>query len=200
MHVLLDISRTLFSGPHPKRGQSTVGAPRYTSLPKKTIKAGRVCLHSGSLCVCIPGQRFFYPNMAQLQPASIALDGGDPRLNNVGEGVRTYTTTEYKGIHDPSVSFEEYLHYAKISRLDEKHFVDGPGTALTAIIGLRKKEGSNPVVHTIDEKQSADEKEKSDSPVQGQSALAVVSDEEWRVAGRAARTATWGAIFYLYEQ
>jgi hypothetical protein len=133
--------------------------------------------------------------------AVLAVDGSDtspevPRL-----------------LHDPKVSFEEYLHYAKESRAwdDSNSQVvssesTGPLAALQKIFGQSKKptgviQGVNYAGEDI-KNESGDTK----SPVtEGSSAVCDVNlstvngvtNDEWATAARAARTATWGAVFWL---
>ena len=45
----------------------------------------------------------------------MALDGGDPRLSNKGEGIHSMQQAEMRKLHDPNVTFEEYMYYAQLS-------------------------------------------------------------------------------------
>ncbi|KAB8446270.1 hypothetical protein FH972_025250 [Carpinus fangiana] len=110
-------------------------------------------------------------------------------------------------VHDSSITIEEYLYYAKRTREHEevlrKTSVESPTTALSLMGRIKmsksKREADfdrrtsvvgpdNVALQAIDEKGGLDTTNVG-SPA--------VSDEEWRMAARAARTATWGAIFYL---
>ncbi|KAF2121933.1 oligopeptide transporter protein [Lophiotrema nucula] len=118
------------------------------------------------------------------QPAALALDGGDPRLNNGPSGPTA------KRLHDTSVTFEEYVYYAKLEREYEKSLPESApaGTSLRTILGRKQAidHTASPVVAGSDKN---DEKHAVQQPV--------VADEEWHQASRALKTATWGALFYL---
>jgi len=46
--------------------------------------------------------------MAGVQPAALALDGGDPRQMSIaGSTLEEYSRAAIRRTHDPSVSFEE---------------------------------------------------------------------------------------------
>jgi hypothetical protein len=67
-------------------------------------------------------------------PANLALDGGDPRMDekkpdqyvvDQGQeaGLKGGFTIEAAQVHnDPNVLFEEYLHYAEITRAEERAY------------------------------------------------------------------------------
>lgn len=104
---------------------------------------------------------------------------------------------------DPNVTLEEYMYWAKIERqLEEEEnnqyvLERGPLT-VGKVIKNRFSKGN----HNVSEKSGA-----QNSPqVEGEKGMVastpsdsslVVTDEEWRTAARALRTATWGTIFYL---
>lgn len=132
--------------------------------------------------------------------ANFALDGGDPRLSGNGLGIASYTRPQMKRLHDPSVSFEEYRHYARLTREREdadRSDIRGEKGILSTIIPSSNKrpqsvvadENPSPGEKTMSGKQDAN----STSRLDGNG----VTDEEWITASRAARTATWGAVFYL---
>ena len=145
---------------------------------------------------------------------NLALEGGDPRGNSISgthpdpimgtPGTATTSALTHK-LHDPNVSFEEYLHYAKISR-ENARYEDQDYS-----LNLFKR--SRPVNHSIDthgnatmadatQTTGATEKETaaglgekgSTSPSRE---YAVITEEEYVTASRAARNATWVAVFYL---
>ena len=106
---------------------------------------------------------------------------------------------------DETVTFEEYAYWAKLERADEMErnrlYVEkrGPVT-FTKMLKNRFSKG----IHHEEQK----EKEKanqtnSDSDQKGgiistnNSSQVQVSDEEWRTAARALKTASWGTIFFL---
>lgn len=140
-----------------------------------------------------------------LQPASIALDGGDPRAGLSGEGIAEYSRAALKMTHDPSVTTEEYFYYAKLTRAEE---AEAPAVhhPKRKILGFGKNKGvvteagvqttiNMPSTESGSESDEKKVNEKQGSPTGTD--LAVISDEEWIQASRAARTATWGAVFYL---
>ncbi|KAF2738320.1 oligopeptide transporter protein [Polyplosphaeria fusca] len=118
------------------------------------------------------------------QRAAVALDAGSPR---VGTGGPTA-----KKLHDPSVTFEEYVYYAKIEREREKLLPDAhhPVSTLKTVFGKRSVVNvpPAPVPSTLDQKGEKEE---------GTLHATNVTDEEWYQASRALRTAGWGALFFL---
>ncbi|KAJ7105365.1 putative amino acid transporter [Mycena epipterygia] len=129
------------------------------------------------------------------QPGSLALDGGDPRLQHekIDEKVDTHTRQSTspasptrggihpraRGLHDPDVTFEEYYYYAQLTRAEEdSQPATGYESNLLSLVFPSKSQGG-----VVREKSS--------------SSNAVISDEEWTDASRALRTATRGAVFYL---
>lgn len=92
-------------------------------------------------------------------------------------------------VYDPSISFEEYMYYASITRADEKAAEElllrqrGPKT-LKTLIKDRFSTG-----HSHDEKREGQD--------ENGVVVAAVTPEEWKNASRAVRTAGWGAVFYL---
>ena len=145
---------------------------------------------------------------------TLALDGGDPHGGTAaGLGTKaghdvnmTPTRSDVQNLHDSSVTFEEYLHYAKISRADARY--EDQDFSLS----LFKKErqiDAVPVSDTqhsterISNEKTANEKDISvsgaDSPRQDGALPAYerATDDDYVTASRAARNATWGAVFYL---
>lgn len=137
-----------------------------------------------------------------MQPAAAALDGGDPRLGHTAEGIANLSRRTVRNLHDPNVTFEEYLHYAAISRADEAR--DGGGNHVMSILpgkyGRKHQTGTEEPVTALSSKGAFD-KETEVSAQGGTSPSRApgytVEDAEWIQASRAARTATWGAVFYL---
>lgn len=131
--------------------------------------------------------------------ANVALDGGDPRLSVSegqmgGQGIVAYSRPQMKLLHDPSVSFEEYLYYAEKTRAEEQ----------TQALSTSEERGILSTIFPSKSDKGADQVEEkrreSKIPEVNISDLgkrAQVSDEEWTNASRAVRTATTGAIFYL---
>lgn len=126
----------------------------------------------------------------------IAGEGGVPRRPSAQEiavegGHRIASKSK---MHDPSVTIEEYMHFASIAR---QHPNERPGTTLPSngrifskfnLFGLRKSQEPNANVSNI---------EKSNGGFSEHLAWANVTDDELVQASRAVRTATWGAVFYL---
>ena len=154
----------------------------------------------------------------------------DPRegRGSVDHATGDYSNRVLHSLHDNKVTFEEYLHYAKMSR-DEETRLYGPGSDFQGGPGPAKSF----FMRTVARKQSdaradpakrlsiseaafggkdgafpSDNKETSfagkETSVEGNGAAAhgdtdrwEITDQEWVNASRAARTATWGAVFYL---
>ncbi len=139
---------------------------------------------------------------------AIAAPGAaaDPRLAKSSLDHSSYPNRVLTTLHDTNISFEEYIHYANLSRSEESRLF-GPGS--------NYKKSSGPVKRFVVEKvgrkrlterkippaQLQFEEKKvehgSDSPNEFINGPAIISEEEWLDASRAARTAAWGAIFYL---
>ncbi|KAF7186513.1 N amino acid transport system protein [Pseudocercospora fuligena] len=97
-------------------------------------------------------------------------------------------------LHDPSVSFEEYLHYAKLTRAEEDEAArrdgqTGRARTITEMLLSRKADDAVPMGAAVEEKTVT-----ATAITNGQ---LEISSEEWMYASRALRTATWGACFYL---
>jgi hypothetical protein len=134
--------------------------------------------------------------------ANLALDGGDPRLDDgIGEGTPSYIGPQIRKAHDPSVAFEEYQYYAKLTRADQDALY---GPNVPVLIGV-------PVPGVREADSSLSSSKLSAEKTHEENALrhrknphdtihtdhAGVSSEEWATASRAVRTATWLSIFYL---
>ena len=140
--------------------------------------------------------------------ANLALDGGDPRegeknpnqfvLDHSHEdhekGNKHGFTIEKAQVHnDPEVLFEEYLHYAQITRAEEREY---EGNAIHrkdpwSLGGIIKNRFSKGHVHDVNAVVT------DSSIVTTHNNYSTVTDLEWRQASRAVRTASWGAIFFL---
>jgi hypothetical protein len=138
--------------------------------------------------------------------ANLALDGGDPRLHQAEHEKQDSLSgaAEYRGIqphqrpiHDPSISFEEYHHYAQKTRAEELTYpATGHETKLLSLLFPSKSDGG--MVHRTSNGGSNGSSTGHDEKGGNLSTnRANVSDEEWNNASRALRTATRGAIFYL---
>lgn len=133
---------------------------------------------------------------------NLALDGGDPRIDGVGEV--NVPTTVRRNLHDPNVPFEEYLYYAKIQREQEKNGL-GPEERermyqeyLAGVDHVAGKEIGNEkhalpeIENEKTEPQPVDESKPSSITKAAHSSF--VGAGEWETASRAARNATWGAV------
>jgi hypothetical protein len=97
-------------------------------------------------------------------------------------------------LHDPRVTFEEYMYYAALSRAEEDaSAASKPKIGLADVLlpsrngGVRELKGS-----ATSSSEAIHELNLSDPRVR-----ATISDEEWTNASRALRTATAAACFYL---
>ncbi|PQE28339.1 transmembrane amino acid transporter protein [Rutstroemia sp. NJR-2017a BBW] len=138
--------------------------------------------------------------------ANLALDGGDPRMgekHNPNQyvldhghesGLRNGFTIEAAQVHnDPDILFEEYLHYAEITRAEERAYEKNNIQTKEpfSLVGVIKNRFSNGHQHEIN------------ATVEGNQIVtthndwSTVTDLEWRQASRATRTASWGSIFFL---
>lgn len=144
---------------------------------------------------------------------NLAVEGGDPRLPSFDEAVRLQEN--FTGEDDDTVTFEEYVYYAALTRAEEKLAneewvrVQGPRTFTSVIKGRFSKgvlksppqEASEnaPTEKAPVEKlpESLDEKEVNVSQPASDGERWGVSQAEWKTASRALRTASWGSIFFL---
>jgi hypothetical protein len=105
---------------------------------------------------------------------------------------------------DPSVTFEEYTHWAKVERdleieADNKYKEKRGKWSFQSLLKDRFSKG----IHHEAKKEAAanaEAAEKSGITTFGSSddeSRGVVHDEEWRIAARALRTSGWGTVFYL---
>ncbi|QSZ34052.1 hypothetical protein DSL72_005632 [Monilinia vaccinii-corymbosi] len=136
---------------------------------------------------------------------NLALDGGDPRIDGVGEV--EIPTTVRRNMHNPDVSFEEYLYFAKIQREQERNGL-GPEERermyqehLAGVNNVARKEIGDekkalPGIEDEKKEPQPVDESKPSSISQGQN-VSYVGAGEWETASRAARNATWGAVVYL---
>lgn len=148
---------------------------------------------------------------------NLAAEGGDPRLPSFDEAIRA------EEIHaqddDDSVTFEEYMYYANLTRADERLAneeylrVRGPTTIKTIIqdrfaTGVTKTATPEARESAPTEKPIAEKSENSENGENGEKSEKNgnqseepdrwgVTQNEWRTASRAMRTAGWGSIFFL---
>lgn len=105
-------------------------------------------------------------------------------------------------MYDSNVTIEEYNYYAKITRA-EQHGLRSAPHPIKKLLGFKTGETITDSGRRLSvnmpstEGPPSSEDEKKGSSASPPRDVAIVSDEEWLQASRAARTATWGAIFYL---
>ena len=138
--------------------------------------------------------------------SSLALEGGDPRDPVHAKGRHSVSDENQllRNSHDSSVSFEEYVYYAKITREEERvanaRHVEaaGPRTFMSTIKNRFSKGHSHGTTagqdHVVE---YGSEKDGTGSPTGTQRTLGNVSDSEWKTASRAVRTASWSSCFFL---
>ncbi|OTB03245.1 hypothetical protein M426DRAFT_322032 [Hypoxylon sp. CI-4A] len=146
--------------------------------------------------------------MAGISPANLALDGGDPRKPSFQADGGERSVGQAK---DRVVSFEEYMHYAAITRAEEieanARFIAarGPRTINNVIKGRFGKGHAeqDPLPQVAESLATGEEEEKNrrDHVLQTTESSSTanhgVTDAQRHTAGRAMRTASWGTIFYL---
>ncbi|THX21220.1 hypothetical protein D6D17_00186 [Aureobasidium pullulans] len=139
------------------------------------------------------------------QPAALALDGGDPRMSVTGPGIAELPTPALRNLHDPSVTIEEYFYWAKITREEEKS-IPKVNSPVRKLLSSGKRDTTSTTITGTDPTQSGLSKQSSggatneklsDSETPRNARPVAVTEDEWLNAARAARTATWGSIFYL---
>ena len=106
-------------------------------------------------------------------------------------------------VHDPSVTFEEYLHYASISRADTRwKSADADVKPLkTNFLSPFKSHRVQGGELSGSNESNTNEKKNETGVILANHAptprTLVIADEEYVQASRAMRTASWGAVFYL---
>jgi hypothetical protein len=108
---------------------------------------------------------------------------------------------------DPSVTFEEYVHWAKLERAEEHENnrvykeERGPRTLGSVLKGRFSKGIHYDNAKKLEQEMqvapaSSDEKGGVIDSTSAPNSM-VVTDEEWKQAARALKTASWGTIFFL---
>lgn len=134
--------------------------------------------------------------------ANLALDGGDPRekhnpeqyvLDHGHGSISHGFSIEAAQVHnDPDVLFEEYIHFADITRAEEKEYernrIKPKGQGIGGIIKSRFSKGHRHEINTDVGEHNIEIKHNNHT---------TVTDLEWKQASRALRTAGWSAIFFL---
>ncbi|KAF2095008.1 hypothetical protein NA57DRAFT_68057 [Rhizodiscina lignyota] len=117
--------------------------------------------------------------------------------------VEAYIKPQQRLLHDSSVTFEEYHYYALRTRAEEEEIDrNDPDRGKTNILqlifpaksgsGVQGKTPTAPAGLSDEEHRSS-----ANANFANASTRAHISDEEWKNASRALRTATWSACFYL---
>lgn len=90
-----------------------------------------------------------------------------------------YIKPQARLLHDPDVTFEEYNYYARMTREEQKQY-EAPKTSWRDLL-FRKQDGADSDELHTDVNFASHEKRMQ------------ISDQEWRMASKAFRTAGWGA-------
>ncbi|KAI6841908.1 amino acid transporter-like protein [Hortaea werneckii] len=170
----------------------------------------------------IPGNKIYGDMSTADAVRTMSLDADNAKVaaavDNVATGQVNTIRQRTWGLAarvDTTVSFEEYIYWAEIEREMEaeenKKFkaARGPRT-LTNIIKSRFSTGKQPpsessddkerrerAIQPLDEAKRPEDKQMQISEPSASSDPVRVTDEEWRTAARALRTASWSTIFYL---
>ena len=137
-----------------------------------------------------------------LQGATLALDGGDPRLSREGGKVAADVTAnltleQLNNLFDPKVTFEEYLYYASITRAHEANLSEDKGIRIFPEFRRFKTPATDQSLELNLTIPSTSVDTTSKGLASTPSNTVTVSTAEWEMAHRAGRSATWGAVFYL---
>lgn len=127
-------------------------------------------------------------NNGSLSPEKRSVEVGELRTRAVA------FRPQERLLHDPNVTFEEYMYYAALSRAEEdESAASRPKLGLVDVLlpskngGIRELKGS-----ATSSSEAIHELNLSDPKIR-----ATISEEEWTNASRALRTATAAACFYL---
>ncbi|KAI0008276.1 transmembrane amino acid transporter protein-domain-containing protein [Xylariaceae sp. FL0662B] len=152
--------------------------------------------------------------MTSLQPASLALEGGDPRKVSAQAADLTTSTIRTQATEGRKISFEEYMYWAEVTRAEEREanarFVAarGPRTLSNVLKGrfstgreMQEAASDGNGAGSLCEG-TAEEKGPGNGTlkvvnVTASTARHGVTEVQRRTASRAMRTASWGTIFYL---
>ncbi|KAL9113197.1 MAG: hypothetical protein Q9227_002532 [Pyrenula ochraceoflavens] len=143
--------------------------------------------------------------MAGTNAGMMAFEGGDdPRLDEKVpvSGTNDYVRPQYRALHDPTISFEEFHYYAKLTRAAEDERLLSAGAEKKGILKIifppKSRNSVDPKSATVASEKHARATASSDEDSSGSGRVrAEITDEEWVNASRAMRTATWAAVFYL---
>ncbi|KAK8130884.1 hypothetical protein PG984_007322 [Apiospora sp. TS-2023a] len=127
--------------------------------------------------------------MALPAPATaLALDGGDPRADPKDTVAFSHTETP---VDTKNVTLEEYLHYASITRAEEKKANERYRVAKTALAW------QTTVRERLSKRSGGSRDLRNGNTDGGQAPVDGDMEAEWKNASRAVRTAGWGSAFYL---
>lgn len=100
---------------------------------------------------------------------------------------------------DSTVTFEEFAYWAEIERADEmernRQYIDKRGPR--SVANVLKGRFSHGIHHEEKKEQEKAAKEGDGAGVLQHSNDLAVTDEEWKTAARALKTASWGTVFFL---
>jgi hypothetical protein len=105
------------------------------------------------------------------------------------QAVSTYIKPQYRPPHDASICFEEYHHYAKITREKEESY-EPPKLIWREFFSRKKEVGTSAVVAAPNSSENTFPTEKGTSELPHG---LEITDQEWENASRLLRTAGTGA-------
>ena len=140
--------------------------------------------------------------MAAVPLSDIKGAGDDSRVQS--PDIPGYIRPQERLLHDPRVSFEEYHYYALKTRAEEDAIDrNDPSHGKVRLIDIlfppKRGPGVQGQLPTAPVSPPDEEKRRSsvNANLADRATRAVITDEEWKNASRALRTATWAACFYL---
>lgn len=132
--------------------------------------------------------------MADKKGAITPPSNGDSHYESDSKDIVGVMKPQMRKLHDPSVTFEEYHYYARLTRAGEeqRHLESAPPKQgiLKTIFPPKSSEATD----APNRNGSIDEKVLN---INKAAQRMEISDADWVNASRAMRTATWAAIFYL---
>ena len=141
---------------------------------------------------------------AMIQPISdpIQSHAFDPRESDIRQ--RNWGLTARV---DPTCTWEEYVYWAKVERADEdasnRTFKEerGPRNVGSVLKGRFSKgihyDNAKKLEQEMKVTSNNGAGDKETGVISGEPHPLAVTDEEWKTAARALRTASWGTIFFL---
>ncbi|KAH9905586.1 transmembrane amino acid transporter protein-domain-containing protein [Xylariomycetidae sp. FL2044] len=154
--------------------------------------------------------------MAGIQPASLILDGGDPRKPSFQAESIVDDAARLEHAKGRKICFEEYIYYAAITRAEEREArarlteIQGPRGSIKDVIkakltrsakqqGIRDEAITESPSDGVDpgEPKTQNEKVLVSMDGGGGASRYGVTPAERKMASRAIRTAGWGSIFFL---